>query len=213
VGWTWFRSPTAEDPGSGNLCYNAVDLPVVRGGADATAVRGPAGALTFAVLLEQAAALAGALRGLGAGPGERVGVRLADPVDELLALLAAGRIGATAVALPDEERLAGHRPDLVVTDVALDWAAHRPRAALLKGVPPRDPALELDWDVALRAGRTDPAPCASVPGHEVAYVLDQPVLLREVAEDTSVAGVLLGRLSSAEVIDLVDSPGWSNRAT
>jgi hypothetical protein len=42
---------------------------------------------------------------------------------------------------------------------------------------------ELDWDVLLRAGRTDPAPCAEVPLDAPALVADgRTVSTREVLE-------------------------------
>ena len=134
---SWFRQPAGDDPGSLNLCYAAVDLAVIRGAALDPAVWHPAGELDYATLLERVAALAGAMRGLGVLPGAPVGVLLDGPLDELLAVLAATRLGAVVVALdPDDPAalLTTHRPALVVTSRRLDLSVHTPAAVLLHGL-------------------------------------------------------------------------------
>ena len=158
---SWFRQPAGDDPGSLNLCYHAVDLAVIRGAALDPAVRHPGGELDYATLLERVAALAGAMRGLGVVPGAPVGVLLDDPLDELLAVLATARLGAVVLALdPDDPAalLAAHRPALVVTSRRLDLSVHAPAAVLLHGPEVEVETRDLAWDLALRAGRTDPAP-------------------------------------------------------
>lgn len=211
--WTWFREPTEQDPGTANLCYNAVDLPVVRGAADRPAVRTGTGPVTFATLLERVGALAGVLRGFGVEPGHRVGVHLDEPLDGLLVLLAAGRLGAALVPARDAATLVEHRPQLVVTDSPLPWDGHRPEAVLTRGFAPHDPSLEIDWDTALRAGRTDPAPCAPVPAQEIAYLSGGFVTLAEVPGDTSPLGRLVATLASAAPVDLAALGSWSNLAS
>jgi non-ribosomal peptide synthetase component F len=170
---TWFRPPAGDDPGTLNLCYHAVDIAVVRGAAAEPAVRHAGGALDYATLLEQVAAFAGALRGLGVAVGSPVGVLLDDPFDELLAALAVTRLGAVVLALdPDRPAVSvdEHRPHLVVTSRRIEFAAHEPAACLLHGPDVEVETRDLDWDLAVRAGRTDPAPCASVAPGDPAYV-------------------------------------------
>jgi hypothetical protein len=82
---TWFRRPGPETPGTLNLCYNALDVHVVRGD------------LERITLLEQVAALAGVLQGLGIAAGEYVAESLDDEDERALLLLALLRIGAVLV--------------------------------------------------------------------------------------------------------------------
>lgn len=82
---TWFRRPGPETPGTLNLCYNALDVFVVRGD------------LERVTLLEQVAALAGVLQGLGIAEGEYVAESLDDEAERALLLLALLRIGAVLV--------------------------------------------------------------------------------------------------------------------
>ncbi len=170
---TWFRPPAGSDPGSLNLCFLAVDIAVIRGGATETAVRHAGGELDYATLLERVAALAGAMRGLGVVPGAPVGVLLDDPLDELLAWLAVARLGAVVVALDPADPSAGlvaRRPLLVATSRRLDLSGHEPAACLLQGPDVEVETRDLVWDLALRAGRTDPAPCAPVSPDALAQV-------------------------------------------
>lgn len=96
---SWFRKPSADDPGTLNLCYDALDLHVVRGRATQPALR--SGTLVdFATLLERAASLAGTLRSLGVEQGTRVGSALGPEPDGVLAMLACVRLGAVYVDAP-----------------------------------------------------------------------------------------------------------------
>lgn len=197
---TWFRRPSADDPGTLNLCYNVLDLAVIRGRAEEPAVRTAVRTLDVATLLEEAAALAGALRGLGATPGVAVGVDLAGEYDELVALLACLRLGAPAVMDPGAAVVA----DLLVTsrEVPADVAA---RAVVVRGTDVADPARDLDWDVALQAGRTDPAGCEPVAPGAVAYVLEGPVPVAEGLGHDSRPGRALAALAAGEVLVLEGS--------
>lgn len=202
--WTFFRRPTADDPGTINLCYNALDVHLVRGAADQVAVRAGSEALTYAALLEQVGALAGALRGLGAMPEGSVGVLLADPVDELSVVLAAARIGVPAVLLETHapaERLDRHRPHLLVTDTVVRFDAHTPVACVLRGAEPQDPTRDLPWDVALRAGRLDPAPCLPVPPGSPAYHHTSAVPVVAVREDPGPLGRALATLLDGGTVE------------
>lgn len=172
---TWFRTPAGDDPGRLNLCFNAIDLHVVRGKADEVVVAHDGANLDRARLLEQVAALAGALRGLGVEPGSAVGVLLDDPLDDLLLLLACARLGAAYVALPEagpQHLVDARRPHVVATSRSLGFGEHLPAVRLVRGFPPAEPARDVDWDLAIRAGRTDPAACADLPPDLTAFVVD-----------------------------------------
>jgi hypothetical protein len=129
-----------------NLCFDALDRHVVHGRADQVAVEGPDGErpVTYARLLEDVAAFGGVLRAFGVGPGVQVRSDLAGR-DGLVTLLAALRVGA----------------DVLVDD--------SPGVTLPDGVVVRRDATgdDLDRDVLLRAGRTDPAPSLEVADEQV----------------------------------------------
>lgn len=95
---TWFRQPADDDPGSLNLCFNALDIHVVRGQAEEPAVLASS-ELDFATVLERVSTLGGVLGALGVGLGDRVAVQRTDPLDQVLLLLACLRIGAVYVGL------------------------------------------------------------------------------------------------------------------
>ena len=202
---TWFRAPSGDDAGTLNVCFHAVDLHVVRGAAEQPAVRHGSVVLDHATLLEQVAALGGALRGLGVEPGQAVAGSLADPLDDLLLLLACLRLAATYVALPDDPGplLARHTPRVVATSRPLDLPADGPAACLVRGLEPRDVGRDLDWDVALRAGRTDPAPCRDQGGDAVALAVDGvEVRARDVLDHPSRRGRRLATLAAGDLLDL-----------
>jgi hypothetical protein len=131
-----------------NLCFNALDRHVVHGRADEVAVAGDK-PWAYARLLEEVAAFGGVLRAFGVGPGDEVRTGLTGR-DGLVVLLATLRIGAV----------------LVLDDTS---AVTLPDGAVVRRDASGD---ELDWAVLLRAGRTDPAPCAEVPVDAPALVLD-----------------------------------------
>ena len=121
---------------------------MVRGRADDVALASER-PTTYARLLEEVAAFGGVLRAFGVQPGETVTSGLTGR-DGLLVLLACLRVGAT----------------LVVDD---STCVAMPGGAAVRRDAQGD---ELDWDVVLRAGRTDPAPCAEVPAGAPALVVD-----------------------------------------
>ncbi|MDN5893156.1 MAG: AMP-binding protein [Nocardioides sp.] len=207
---TWFRAPTGDDAGTTNLCYEAVDLQIVRGRAVDVAVRQGEETIDFANLLERVAALAGVMRGMGVTPGARVAVLLDDPLDELLAFLAAARIGAVHVALPEADpgsAIDRHTPALVVTSRVLTYADHTPPVVILRGPPPEDARRDLDWEVAVKAGRTDPAGTEPVAGDTTAYVLlDEAVPVSGVPGHDSRFARQLADLAAGRVIILEGSP-------
>jgi propionyl-CoA synthetase len=183
----WIRHPSSPDGDDGtlNLCFNALDRHVVHGLADEVALRVDrytAGRteLTFARLLEEVGAFGGVLGAFGVGPGERVLSRLPMGIESLVAALATARLGgvhvisdpyADPVAL-----LATHRPAVALADGsdsrlvdALATATEHPRATIWRGDLPD--GHDLEWDVLMRAGRTDPAPTAELPATAEAFVV------------------------------------------
>jgi acyl-CoA synthetase (AMP-forming)/AMP-acid ligase II len=143
---SWFRAP-ADDAGTLNACYNALDIHVIRGRAEDVALPDPGGDWTFARLLTEVAACAGVLRAFGIGVGDPVAIGRVPRVTGVVVALAAARVGAVAVY--DDPPAADAAMVVSSTD---------------DGVVLTADAERLPWDIAQRAGRTDPAGCADVPG-------------------------------------------------
>lgn len=145
----WFRPP-AGDTGTLNACYNALDIHVIRGRAEDVALADRSGDWTFARLLTEVAACAGVLRAFGIGLGDQVAIGPVPRASGIVVALAAARVGAVSVyddpPAADATMVVGSADDGVV--LAADGE-------------------ELPWDVAQRAGRTDPAGCTDVPGDAV----------------------------------------------
>lgn len=150
TGVTWFRAPTDGHPGTLNACYNALDIHVVRGHADDVAVRLDGTGRTFAWLLTEVAACAGVLRAFGVEVGDQLTLGSVPEGTGVVAVLAAARVGAV---------------------VQYDDSAGATGKVVLRGGPDgvafAIDGEDLPWDVAMRAGRTDPAGCADVPGDAV----------------------------------------------
>lgn len=115
-----------------SLGFDLLDRHVVAGRADDPAVEGPE-PLTFAGLLERAAALASALRVLGVATGDTVGVPDEPGVVRTVAICACARLAALPAA-------AG------TVTIEADPAVVRTEGE------------EFGWAVALRAGGADPEP-------------------------------------------------------
>jgi propionyl-CoA synthetase len=83
-----------------NVCFNAVDRHVAAGRGEQAAIHydspvtGTSSTLTYAVLLERVRAVAGGLRGLGVGKGDRVVIYMPMVPEAVVAMLACARIGA-----------------------------------------------------------------------------------------------------------------------
>lgn len=146
----WFRAPAHDDAGTLNACYNALDIHVIRGHAEEVALTDPDGDWTFARLLTEVAACAGVLRAFGVGVGDHVALGSVPRATGVVVTLAAARVGA--VSGYDDPPAADAA--MVVTSAA-------------EGVVLTVDEKDLPWQVALRAGRTDPAACADVPGDAV----------------------------------------------
>ncbi len=139
-------------------CFDLLDAHVVGGRADAEALRWDGGSWTYARLLEEVAAFGGVLRHCGVSKGDRVDVLLPESAELVVALLATARIGAehawgtgeAAVLVTDSDGGEAEAPEAPVVLVKQRPGAAR---ALVEG-------RDYDWDVVLRAGRTDPAPQA-----------------------------------------------------
>ncbi len=159
--------------------------------------------ITYAQLLEDTAAFAGALRTLGVEKGDRVVIYLPMIPEAVVAMLACARIGAVHSVVfggfaPAElaVRIDDARPAVIVTascgieprriveykpivDAALDRAEHQPSAVVVLQRPQaaatlngrRDTGRDLDWDVAMKVGRADPAACVEVAATDPLYVL------------------------------------------
>jgi len=155
--------------------------------------------LTFAELLAEAAAFAAVLRALGVEKGDRVVIYMPMVPEAVIAMLACARLGAVhsvvfggfapaelAVRVDDAKpkvvvsASCGIEPTRVVEykpmlDHALELAEHKPTACVIlqrqQAVAELVDGRDLDWDVAMRAGRTDPAPVQEVAATDPLYVL------------------------------------------
>lgn len=155
----WFRNPTGSpEDAVGNAAYNALDRHVVRGRADEVAVELGERSWTYADLLAESAAFAGVLRAFGVASGDEVAVAPLPDTHALLVALAGARLGAVCRLVEDPAALASDTPRLAV--VATDPGAGTDAVPVVTV----DGTGELAWDVVMRAGRTDPAPCADVAG-------------------------------------------------
>ena len=197
--YRWFPDATL------NTCYNALDRHVVNGRADQPAlvydspVSSTRRTFTYAQLLEEVAAFAGALRGLGVAVGDRVVIYMPMIPEAVVAMLACARLGAVhsvvfggfaahelAVRIDDAKpkvvvaascgleagRVVEYKP---LVDRALEQAQHRPVACVVKQRPELRAAMtdgrDVDWDVAVRAGASNPVASVEVAATAPLYVL------------------------------------------
>ncbi len=191
--------------GTLNTCYNALDRHVINSRADQPAliydspVTDTRKTFTYAQLLEQVAAFAGTLRRFGVETGDRVVINMPMIPEAVVAMLACARLGAVHSvvfggfaaaelaariddALPkvvvaascgiEPTRIVAYQPLL---DQALEIAAHRPDACIVKQRPQSPAQLtegrDVDWDVAYQIGAADPAECVPVAATDPLYVL------------------------------------------
>lgn len=214
---SWFRRPTrvldADSPpfyrwfpdGRLNTCYNALDRHVIAGRGDQAAliydspVTGTSRTITYATLLQDVAAFAGALRDLGVEQGDRVVIYMPMVPESVVAMLACARLGAVhsvvfggfaanelALRIDDAQpkvvvsASCGIEPTRVVEykpllDKALELADHEPSSCVVLQRPQATAPLvegrDLDWATAMHAGRTNPAPCTEVAATDPLYIL------------------------------------------
>ncbi|HEV8056147.1 MAG TPA: propionyl-CoA synthetase [Nocardioidaceae bacterium] len=188
-----------------NTCYNALDRHVVSGRADQAAliydspVTGVKRTLSYARLLQQTAAFAGALRALGVDRGDRVVIYMPMVPETVIAMLACARLGAVHsvvfggfAARELAVRIDDARPKVVVSascgveaarvveykpllDRALGQASHQPERCVIlqreQCTAVLDEPRDVDWALAMRAGATDPASCVEVAATDPLYVL------------------------------------------
>ena len=140
-------------------CFDLLDRHVISGHADGVALLAGPTRWTYARLLEDVAAFAGVLRYCGVGPGDRVAVELPETPELVVAVLACARIGAEHAGPSSGEELvlvtsSAETEALRAATAAAVLVKHRPGSAY----EPRE-GRDHDWDVVMRAGRTDPAGC------------------------------------------------------
>jgi len=211
----WDRSPSAVLDASNapfyrwfpggmlNTCYNAVDRHVSGGRGDQAAiiydspVTGTSRRISYAELQDEVARLAGALRGLGVGRGDRVVIYMPMIPEAVMAMLACARLGAVhsvvfggfaagelAVRIEDARprvvmsascgievsRVVEYKPLL---DRAIEMSAHKPGHCLILQRPQATAALtegrDLDWREATAAA--GPAGCVPVDATDPLYIL------------------------------------------
>ncbi|MCA9566917.1 MAG: AMP-binding protein, partial [Myxococcales bacterium] len=194
--WTWFPD------GEINVCALALDHHVEHGRADQTAliydspVTGAKRTFTYRQLRDEVARLAGALRALGVGRGDRVVVYMPMVPEAAMAMLACARLGAVhsvvfggfappelATRIDDATPRAlltascgieGSRviPYLPLVREALAHAAHPPAHVVVLERPEAPVQLdgdELDWHTLVRTAQpAEPVPVGSA---EPLYVL------------------------------------------
>ena len=164
-----------------------------------SAVTGVKQQFTYAELLADVAAFGGALRALGVEKGDRVVIYMPMIPEAVVAMLACARIGAVHSVVfggfaPHELaiRIDDATPKVIVTascgiepsrtiaykpfvDKALELSEHKPAAVVLKQRPQVEASMidgrDVDWDVAIQAGRQSPAECVEVAATDPLYIL------------------------------------------
>ena len=77
------------------------------------------------------------------------------------------------------------------------------RVRVLRGVEPADPDRDVTWEVAVKAGRANPAPVEPVSPDTVAYVVGgEEILVRDAIGHDSAPGRILAQLCSGSAVDL-----------
>ena len=167
-------------------CFDALDRQVIAGHADRVALRAAGRDWTCAQLLEEVAAFGGVLRHCGVVAGDRIAVSLPASPEQVVAVLACARIGAT-------HDLDGGPAKVLVTASTRITATEDAEVVLVKQLPGEETALrdgrDYDWDVVMRAGRTDPAACVEgatlTPYDDQTRALLEPLLSGEVLDLTT----------------------------
>ena len=195
--YRWFTG------GKLNTCYNALDRHVEGGRADQAAliydspVTGNKQTYSYRELRDEVAKLAGALKALGVGKGDRVIVYMPMIPEAVMAMLACARLGAVhsvvfggfaanelATRIDDAKPKAmlaascGIEPGRVVAykpllDGAIERATHKPDHCLIlqrdQAEAELTPGRDLDW--AETVAKAEPADCVSVEATDPLYVL------------------------------------------
>jgi acyl-coenzyme A synthetase/AMP-(fatty) acid ligase len=156
-----------------NACEYLLDRQLATGAGERIALTGPAGELTYTQLHEAVLRAAGALRGLGLQPEQRVLMFMADEPQFVIVYLAAMRIGAVPVPVSTMSHADGladllrdSRARLLTVsgpfaDTAAAALADVPDLTAVLGPKPQiDPAAPLPWhdlDALIAASEPDPA--------------------------------------------------------
>ena len=187
-----------------NTAYNALDRHVEAGRGDQTAliyespVTGRSEVISFRVLTDRVARLAGALRALGVEKGDRVIVYMPMVPQAVEAMLACARLGAVHSVVfggfaPNElaTRIDDAKPKAVLSascgiepgrtvaykpmlDLAIAQARHKPSACVILQRPERSCDLiagrDHDWgEVTARAAPVEPVPVAATDPLYILY--------------------------------------------
>lgn len=211
----WFRpwdTPFVWEPptfswfvgGQTNIAYNCLDLQIERGNGNKTALiavneRGERRAYTYVELLTGVEEIAGGLRGLAVGRGDRVAIYMPTMAETVMAMLATTRIGAIhlvvfagfgAGALAERMEIAGARV-LLTADVAFRkgrdidlWSIARDalcypdspveRVVVLPrkdATPPLQPERDLIWNEFIAGGQGVSTAHELMEANDPAYVL------------------------------------------
>lgn len=145
-----------------NVCFHLLDDQVIAGRADDHVLSSPP--TSFARLLEEVAAFGGVLRAVEVDRGDAVLVDLSASYEAVVAALAVARVGGVlASALADAEPVVVVTDDLAGVRGALDGSSYQPGTVVVHGEHDElDARQELDWQIGMQAGRTDPAPCVEL---------------------------------------------------
>lgn len=197
----WFPDATL------NACHNAVDRHVAGGRGDQAAilydspVTGTKRRITYTALRDAVAVLAGVLRDLGVGRGDRVVIYMPMVPEALFGMLACARLGAVhsvvfggfaanelAIRIEDAApkvvlaASCGIEPSRVVAykpllDAALAASAHQPAACLILQRPQAAaelvPGRDHDWAETVARAETEGrrAACVDVAATDPLYIL------------------------------------------
>ena len=189
--------------GEMNSCYNAVDRHVEAGNGDRTALifvsamTGTRQTFSYSELRDHVAKVAGAMKALGVGKGDRVLIYMPMVPEAVFAVLACARLGAIhsvvfgGFAAPElAKRIDDAKPKAVMSascglepgrvvaykpilDEALAHAHHKIPHCLILQRPQCEaklvPGRDHDWNEAV--ARAEPAPCVPVAATDPLYVL------------------------------------------
>ena len=186
-----------------NVCHNALDRHVAAGHGERVAlihdspVTGTVRRYTYAELTDATARVAGMLRGLGVGHGDRVLIYMPMVPETVMTMLACARLGAIHsvvfggfAAAELATRIDDARPKVIVSasngievdrvisykpllDHALELADAAPEACVILQRPmaPVPLVAGRDHDFAALVAAAEPAPCASVAATDPLYIL------------------------------------------
>jgi propionyl-CoA synthetase len=186
-----------------NTCENALDVHVARGRGKQRAliydspVTNTVRVWTYAELTDEVARMAGALRRLGVGKGDRVILYMPMVPEAVMAMLACARLGAVHSVVfggfaPNElaKRIDDAKPKLILSascgievnrviaykpllDQAIAIAAHKPERCVILQRSQSTATLvrdrDLDWGDAMRGAA--PAECVPVEATDPLYIL------------------------------------------